>query len=249
MKKTFIVLSIIPVLSFAMTDAQKEAFNKANIEALQKQGLPVPGEGIQIVSQESMKIKNWQKNQMRSDSEELKRNGYVNRSSLRAYEIMNIEDIILKRTNKSSHAHKPSDSHLRQNAHDIPFVYTYVGVPKEDVLEFYGIAPSGTYIQDIPSGWTGAVEFFKTSFGHCAYTENNMLASRGSVRIDENEASYDVNEKITLIDIEGNDSTGYLYRVNWFDNIFNRNLECATTVFSENIRNNTIELAKKIDKA
>lgn len=245
MKKTILVLTLVPALTFAVTAEQKEAAHQANIERLKQQGLPTPGSGVQLVPQESMKADGWRSQQFKAESSELKSKGYVNRSSDRAYELIHIQAKINKMRPLQAKMHKGTESHLRMSAQEIPFAYSYVGAPKDAMTEFYGIAPVGTYA----NGWTGAVEFFKTSFAHCTYTENNMVAAHGAARIAEEEATYDVNGKITLVDVEGNENTGYLYRVNWFDNVFNRNLECATNVFSQSSRLAVIELAKKIDGA
>ncbi len=249
MKKTIIILTLIPLLVFAFTAEQKDAFNQANIKALEKQDLPIPTSGVRVVPQESIKMQGWQKRQMLDESKQMRTKGYIEKTSTRAYELMNIKAKIIKieARQKVSLANMGTSSHMRQSPEDIPFAYTYIGAPIEDMIEFYGIAPVGTYVEEPLAGWTGAVEFFKTSFGYCAYTENNLIAAHGAARIAEEEAQNDVNGKITLIDIEGNDSTGYLYRVNWFDNVFNRNLECAAKNFSQDVRGATINLAKEID--
>jgi len=247
MKKIIIALSLVPMIAFAIKDAQKDAFNKANIEALKKKGLPVPETGVQLISQENMNFKDWQREKFSEERQELKSKGYISKNSDRAYELMHIQAKIKKMKPFETKMFKGNETHMRKKAEDIPFAYTFLGVPKQEMSEFYGIAPAGTYVKTPQSGWTGAVEFFKTTFAHCAYTENNMLAAHGAAQVAEEEAQDDVNGKVTLIDVEGNKSSGFLYRVNWFDNNFNRNLECATKEFSNDIRNQTIELAKKID--
>lgn len=249
MKKIIIALNIIPALSCAISSEQIEATHKANIEILRKKGLPTPDSGIQLVPQESFKMENWRKEQFNNERKEMLQKGYVEKSSNRAYFLLNLPEKIAKIKALQVNHFKVTDSHLRQNAQEIPFAYTYVGVPNELKLKFYGIAPAWAYSQEAQKGWTGAVEYFKSNFAHCAYTENNIKASHGAGRIAEEVASYTVNGKITLIDVEGNESTGFLYHVNWFDELFNRNLECASNKFSKETLNNTIDLAQKIDSA
>ena len=58
---------------------------------------------------------------------------------------------------------------------------------------------------------------------------------------------YDINNKITVFNVEGNKSSGYLYKVDWFDNDFFRTLECASTNYSKDTTNSVIALATKID--
>ncbi|MBA4697213.1 MAG: hypothetical protein H2069_07495 [Legionella sp.] len=168
---------------------------------------------------------------------------------MRAHELIHIQAQIKKRGIRSGVALKASDTELRSKPEDIHFAYTFIGVPKSEMKEFFGIAPVGAYVKEPQTGWTGGVEFFKTSFAYCAYTEKNFNAGQGAVQVDQEVAQYDVNGKVTLIDIEGNENTGFLYRVNWFDNNYNRDLECAAKQYSDAVRKSTIELAKKIDQA
>lgn len=248
MKKIIIAVSILPTLAFAITDVQKDAVMQANIQALEQKGLPTPDSGVQPVPATSIKLSDWMQKKFADERKEMKTKGYVERSSMRAEELIHIQKQIKNAQLQETGMHKGTDSHLRKKADEIPFAYSYIGVPMDSITEFYGIAPSGTYVKEPQSGWSGAVAFFKSTFANCAYTENNMRVSHGAARIAEEDAQYDVNSKITLIDIEGNESTGYLYRVNWFDNIFNHNLECATKDFSEKNRVATINLAKSIDR-
>lgn len=249
MKKTIIALAILPSLAFAFTEDEQRVFMENNIQVLKEKGLPIPGSGVEVVPASKIKIPAWQKQQFAAEKKEFSKKGYIERSSERAYELMHIKASIDKEKLAKKTFMKPTDSDIRDTPSDMVFAYTYVGVPKGEMLESFGIAPTGTWVKEPQSGWTGAVQFFKTSFAHCAYTENNMVVSQGAARISEDVARYDVNGKVTVIEIEGNASTGYLYQVNWFDNVFNRNLECATMDFSEAVRTETIALAKKIDKA
>jgi hypothetical protein len=247
MKKIIIALSMIPALAAAITTDQIEDAQKANIEVLKNKGLPTPDEGVKLVPQSSFNVNKWQAKQYLEERNEMKKQGYINRNSDGAYELLNLPEIIEKRKIQQAKYFKGTNSHLRTTPDDIPFAYTFVNIPQDFIEEFYGIAPIGTYVETEPKGWTGAIEFFKTSFSYCTFSENNMKASHGAAHIAKEEATFDVNGKITLINIDGNQSTGFLYHVNWFDDIFNRNVECASKEFSKEILNNTIDLAKKID--
>jgi hypothetical protein len=243
MKKTIIALCILPSLAFSTTEMQKEQYEK-----LESLGLPTPETGVKLVSPKKMKIDSATQNQFKMEISEMKKNGFVNKVSNRAYFLRHIDKEIEKHSEEEAKSFKFTDSSMRKSAEDIQFAYTYIGVPSSEIIKLYGVAPSGTYVNEPQAGWTGAVTFFESSFGHCAYTEDNFISSRGSALLDESLAQYDVNDKITFVNAEGNDSMGYLYRVNWFDNVFNRNLECSTEKYSEEFKNQTIELAKRIDK-
>lgn len=247
MKKTIIALSLMPALAFAADDA-RQAILEANYKVLEAQGLPTPKGGVlQVVPSDQIKMAEWQKQKIKSDEAQMKKNGYVRVSSNRAYELIHIESKIKKGFAAEKGMFKGNGSQLRERHEDIPFAYTYAPIPKDSYKVLFGIAPVGTYIQEGQTGWTGAVSFFETDFAQCAYTEDNLVAAHGAARVEESVASYEVNDKVTVIDVEGNESTGFLYRVNWFDSVFNHNLECATPAYSKESTKKTIELAKKID--
>lgn len=240
MKKTILALSILPLaVSFAGEP------DKAQLEVLQKMGLPTPEARLEIIPADPAGKASF----FVANSTEMKQKGYVEKTSDRASELLNFKKLNNKSIKGNSAIMKPRDTDLRKKSSDIVFAYSYRGTPKSEIVEHYGYAPVGTYTDEGEKGWTGGVEFYKTSFGTCAFTEKNMLAAHGSARIFEDEATYDVNGKITLIDVEGNESSGFLYRVHWFDDIFNRDLECTSMKFSEDTKKATIELAKKIDIA
>lgn len=246
MKKTIIALSILPALAFSASSLSDE-FMRADIKSLQEQGLPTPESGVKVVPNDSISMEKWQRNQYLAQENEMKSKGYINETSDRAYELIHIKEEILSMTSKKKSFTKPNESDLREHKGDIVFAYSYVGVPGTEIVDYYGIAPVGTYVKEPQTGWTGAVELFRSGFANCAFTENNILASHGAASVSEDYVEYDVNGKITIIDVQGTDSTGYLYKVNWFDNNFIRTLECATKDYSDQFTRKSIELAKRID--
>ncbi|STX50965.1 Uncharacterised protein [Legionella busanensis] len=249
MKKIIIALSLIPVVTFAITNDQKETVVKASIQALKKQGLVTPDSGVQIVPRQDLTSPDWQKKKEIEQAHQLKTKGYIHETSDRAYELLHFKDVIKRNEAIEAKMHRPDESHMRHNVADMLMAYPYVGVPQSEMTEFIGIAPAGTYVKEPVIGWSGAVEFFKTKFGTCAYIENNLHISHGAARVAEEDATFDVNGKVTLVDVRGNESSGFLYQVEWFDNHFIRTLECANEKYSPAIKKATLELANRIDKA
>lgn len=245
MKKLIMAFALIPALSFSTNaDFIRVEMNKQ----LEKEGLPTPGSGIQIVPDDHVKMPRWQKEKFKSENKERLNKGYVERSSLRAHELMHINDQIKRIGFSPSPSTNEGDSGLHKSAKDIAFSYTFIGVPESEIKNLYGVAPAGAFLTSPQRGWTGAVTLFKSSFAHCAYTEKNIVLGQGGVQVEQSAALNDVNGKVTTIEVEGNISTGFLYNIFWFDTNFYRQLECATKDFSKETLNQTIELAKKIDK-
>src|ERR1700690_625088 len=94
MKKIIIALSLLPALAGAVTSEQIESVRQANSEVLKQKGLPTPDSGIQLVPQASFNVKGWQAQQYLIESKEMKEKGYINRSSDRAYELLNLPDVM-----------------------------------------------------------------------------------------------------------------------------------------------------------
>ncbi len=241
MKITIIAcMALLPTVTFAITplsDSNSYAIRQSEIKILDKKGLVLPDSGVQIVPRSSLNIPI----DDQDDTED------HNKSSKRAYELLHFKDVMKQTSIMEAKMFKPYQTYMRHNVDEMPFAYTYVGVPKTQMTEFIGIAPAGMYIKNF--GWSGAVEFFKTDFATCAYTENNLNISHGGVRIAEEDVKYDVNGKISIIETEGNQISGWLYQVSWFDSNFIRTLECANIDYSQSIEIKTIVLAKIIDKA
>ncbi|WP_019218444.1 hypothetical protein [Legionella tunisiensis] len=59
--------------------------------------------------------------------------------------------------------------------------------------------------------------------------------------------TYDVHDKPTVILVRGNDKTGFVYKVEWYDPVFSRELECANTAYSQQLRAEVIALANRIE--
>lgn len=245
MKKLILALGLVPVVAFSTSN---EDFMRAEMnKELTKAGLPISGSGLQVVPNGAIQMPEWQKDKFKSDAKELQTKGYIERTSERAYELMHFKEQIKARGYSENPSTNEGDSGLHKNASEIAFSYSYLGVPISEIIEIYGVAPAGAFLTLPQKGWNGAVAFFKSSFAHCAYTEKNIAPGEGGVQVEESFARYDVNNKLTTLEVEGNNNSGFLYNIFWFDNNYYRQLECATTTYSKDTLMKTIGLAKKID--
>ncbi|PJD92671.1 MAG: hypothetical protein CK424_03540 [Legionella sp.] len=103
-----------------------------------------------------------------------------------------------------------------------------------------------TFVKD--KGWVGVSEVFeKAGVGLCNYNENNLKYSHGAIILAEEDITRDVNGKATMLDVMGEDSTGYVYNLEWYDNNFFRQLECTNPKYDKSITIKMIEMAKVID--
>jgi hypothetical protein len=99
-------------------------------------------------------------------------------------------------------------------------------------------------------GWVGAQEIFKSKAGmNCSYTENNIKLSHGFIVIAMEDASYEVNGKASTVTIMGNQSSGFTYKVEWYDALFFREIECAGPDYNSKMTSLVINIAKAADNS
>lgn len=235
-KKTILGLILAPIIVNAGTQEE--------LAYLQKEGFPMPNEGIILVDKSQLNMSAYVIEKHKNERKQLLKLGYVREDSIRAKELLNFSKIAKDEFQRQSFQHDINTG-LRHSSLNIKFAYTFIDVPQALVKDRIGVAPVGAFIPD--QGWTGGVSFFSTDFGVCAYTEKNLLLSGGSSRINKDIVKYDVNGKITLSDVRGTDATGYLYQTTWLDKDFERKLECATEKYSKDTMPLVTEVAKRID--
>ncbi len=204
-----------------------------------------PEGGVNIVPSSQINAPEKLKKQWMRERNELKNKGYYSAYSKRAKELMQLRDTVqfkydasLKNTDKNS-------STFRRSLDQVTLAYNFIPVDEKYVSKVYGFSGSNTFKE----GWTGIVEFFESEeLGVCAYTENNVSLTHQAAKVDERIVRYDVNNKVTTFNVEGNPKSGFLYQIDWYDNKFFRTLECAYENYSLKNSNSLIVLARNIDK-
>lgn len=215
-------------------------------ELFTKQGIPLPGSGATVV-ESNRKFTKEQSAIISSFNNAQKTKGYYEQPSKRAKFLLEMPEIAEKEYNERKHViATPHDTHLRETLTDLPMLFSYKGVPINVTHKVIGYAPEHTFVD---TGWTGAVEFFVPYFDSvCAYHEVNIQLTQTAAYIPKEIATNAVNKKLTKMNVVGDKETGFVYEVEWWDKKFKRTLECAAKDYSETMRKNTLELAKKIDR-
>ncbi|KTD17280.1 hypothetical protein [Legionella jordanis] len=249
MKKIILAALITTAMTAVAEDTApiQKVRNNWAVEHFKKQNMLYPDGGVQIVPEKKMSSYSQFKKELEKDKNDISKYGYINQPSERAQHLLSIKTIAEHQMKKQNNDYDPRSTHMRHSIGDLKMAYTFVGVPSNDISEFIGVAPYLTYLKG--QGWVGAIQFFKNNdVGYCAFSENNIRLSHGSVVIAKEAVRNDVNEKITTVDVTGNKQTGFVYNVEWYDNTFFRQLECANLEYSQTITDEVIELAKRIDK-
>jgi hypothetical protein len=209
-----------------------------------KQGSPVPDGGVTVIPEQQMSEYHTFKAQRAQERADIKKYGYIKQFLPQTQSLLNLKEIsknqfIIKSVN-------PANEGLRHNVNEIEMAYDFKGVPAHTVTAMLGVAPSVTYIKG--QGWAGAMQFFyKTGIGNCSYRENNLKFSHGAAIIPEEDATKDVNGKVTVANVTGEKNAGFLYSIDWYDNSYFRELKCANGKYDPTIMSSTLELARLID--
>lgn len=212
-----------------------------------KDGLPKPHEGVKVLPLQKMPFPREHLKSLRANTEKLNKDGYINQYNQNAVNLLMFKQIAHADFYQTNNTFRKNDTHLRHNIHELKMSYHYKGVPDSLVKEIFGFAPESTIIN---GGWAGAVEFFVPSdLGTtCSYRETNIKLTGSSAYFAEENVSYKVNGKITMVDTKGNQASGYSYKVEWWTDEYRRILECANKDFNPAIRDKVIALANKIEE-
>ncbi len=256
LKKLFVLSVAIGLSSASYCDNTHELALKRDKDLLKSKGIEILDGEIKIVkSFDYLKSTQGLKqdagisesiSRYLSMHAEMSKNGYVKDNNPRAQELMNFNDRF-----KAVQSIDPQNEDLKKDIGEIKMAYTFAGVPTSLVNESYGYAPFGAYKEikngDEGDGWDGAVQFFKSAQGVCAYTEQNLKLAHGGVELIEELTTYDVNHKPTVVLVSGNKASGYTYKISWYDNTFAKELECASQQYSSSLKQSVINMANNID--
>lgn len=270
MKKKLLIAGVSAIVSFSVIASSqhlltKEEIDKRSREMLAKSGIELCEHNeINIVSANKY-INNNGIKQNANDAHvaekmkeylamnnEQQKNGYVKDNEPRAKELMDLKHVTPYHKKKYKGILSPESTHIRASVDELKLAYTFIGVPTEEMDINMGIAPYGAYKStrngDDGNGWDGAVQFFnKKGIGSCAFTEHNRKLAHSGVELIKELVTYDVNNRPTVILVKGNKKTGFIYKLKWYDTTFSRELECANPDFSQQLRDEVIALANRIE--
>lgn len=240
-------LLIAPVLAMAITPIERESQEKENMKMLANLGLPLPNTGIIIAPRASYNKSKKYLEQAANADKQRQTMGYINVNTEQPKELLSIQQVINKNQKQFHLVDSEKSTDIRSNITDLKLAFVFKPVPKSLINKYIGVAPMGAFNEN---GWSGAAEFFiKEDIGTCSYGLMSIPVSQMSARLAAESVSNDINNKVTIIEVSGNKKSGFIYNVQWYDDEYFHELECANMNFSRKIMKFEIELAKHIDNA
>ena len=256
MKTKILALSLLSMTAFAanqLTPAQEKLEEAKRMKVLSELGLPLPGSGIKLVPRSTLGLSEEQLTKGAKAEEEMKTLGYAVVDTNRPQELLNFHNYSKTQFKLYAGNERVTSTHLRQNIEDLKLAFDFKGVPQGNTLSaggnitLLGVAPQGGFHDD-KGGWSGAAQYFDAkNIGSCSYGVMNVAASNTAAELAIEDVTYSVSNKATIITVEGNKGSGFLYKVDWYDDKNFHELECANLKYSADTTNAVIALANQID--
>lgn len=244
-KITMVGLLTASTLAYSLTPAEREVHEKENVKLLQAAGILVPASGVTIAPRATLNIsKELIQSGERADKQRHAL-GYIQSTSEDAQELMNIKKTVASQSKQFKAIESDESTGMRKRLGDLKLAFEFKAVPSPLINSYIGAAPQGGFKEN---GWSGAAEFFTSSVGNCSYGLISIPISHLAAQLAQESVSYEINSKITVVEVAGNTKSGFVYNVKWFDDEFFHELECANIKYSSEIKNSVITLAKNIDK-
>jgi len=258
MKTKIIVSSLIAIVAFnanALTAERLAEVKKKDMKILEEMGLPAFNSGIQVVPRSQLGMPDEVLKVGQAEASQREELGYAEKdepyvAELLAMKVNAPHDLKLMAGNLNE-----GSTHLRKSTADLKLAFKFKGVEGNKKMLSYGgdigvlgAAPQGSFNPD--NGWSGAAQFFTVkNIGVCSYAVMNVKASGTAAMLAMEDVTYDVHDKATLIKVDGSKNSGFLYKVEWFDDENFHDLQCANSQYSKQINHDVINLARMVDKS
>jgi|GEM_PF-1400744 len=249
------LISTVAFSSYATTAQELNADREENMQILESMGLPRFGGGIKVVPRSQLGLP---KEVLESGAKEFKQRktlGYVEKDMPYASKLLGMDKVGPINIKQNLTSNNDQGTHLRMSARNLKLAFNFKGVESDDLLlhennniKVIGVAPQGAFNKE-NGGWSGAAQFFSVNnLGVCSYGVMNVKASGTSTMLAMEDVTYEIHDKATLTKVEGSKSSGFIYKVKWYDDVNFHELECANSNFAPQIEQDVINLAKKIDR-
>jgi hypothetical protein len=246
-----IIVGLLGFINYAHAwDAREhiELTDEQKYEYFTKNGLPAPGSGVHIMPAANMSESIAKK--IAKSERSIANKGYIEEKNEDAKFLLEIKKLSAADLAANLDNHDPHSTHMRASAREVHTAYDYAGVPANVVSIIIGFSARGAFMDN--KGWTGATEFFEPknfSATTCSYSQSNIKLTGGSANLAQEIVSYDVNKKVSIVEVIGNDKTAFGYNVEWYDDNYRHVLQCAQKLYSKDTIKKVVELAKTIDRS
>lgn len=258
MNKLLVVTNaLLMCFQWSFSFANANDLKEERMKILQDLGLPLPGSGIKLVPRSMMGLPPDVIKEGEKSLREIKTLGYAIDKGPRAQELLSFRSRAQYEFKTLKNNESITSTHIRRNRNQVKLAFnqspSYKNIAHFREINTIGYVPFGSFqkkedgLSD-KTGWSGIVQFFDVkSIGTCAYSLKSVKASHTAAELALEDVTYAINSKATLTHTKGFPGSGFVYLVEWYDDQYFQELECANEKFSNEIKDSVINLAKKID--
>ena len=212
--------------------------------------VPLPHSGVHIRPMSTMNISKQGLQDFHSRQAAIKKTGYVKEYSTYALTLKNIQHAADEDYKASANDKSPESTHLVKAFNELTLAYKAQDIPASIVKTSIGYSPAGTFMtHDKYKGWNAWGMFFVSINDlTCTFDENNVELSGSSANIAKEIVTRDVNDKITTVVTSGDNASGFIVDVQWFDKRFREQLRCRLSTYDKSLVDSIIDMAKEIDR-
>lgn len=231
--------------NFATTNSNEYSLTNFNKQA-KLLGLPAPDSGVTIVDYDPFIYPQKLKSQAVSARADIKSKGYVQSNTNQPQFLNSIKQRSVDEIAKFDNNHDVSDTHLKSSPNKIKLAFKFKRMSLKPTTNVIGFAAMGGW----NDGWTGIREFFEDqSLGICALSANNYKLTHGAAQLMKDDVRYDVNKYPNTLLVEESIDKQFFYSIHWFTDNYMLDLECTNPRYSQTIKDELINMAKRIDQA
>ncbi|MDF1683335.1 MAG: hypothetical protein P1U36_01635 [Legionellaceae bacterium] len=217
-------------------------------------GVPEFKSGVKVVPRSRLGMPDKVFKEDQAEAKQRKRFGYVEKNMPYAVNLLKMETTAPIQIKQYEANLNEQGTHLRQSVNDLKLAFKFKEITHDklspyglQVTTMLGAAPQGDFHEE-SGGWSGVAQFFVIqNLGTCVYGMRSVKASGGAALLAKEDVVYNINDKATLVKVDGSQYSGFLYQVEWFDKNNVHKLECANTQYSKHIKDEVINLARTID--
>lgn len=251
--KNLSIVIFLSTLTFSACAQQSSEHDKMIDKIRGELGLPEFKSGIKVVPRSRLGMPDEVLKEGQVEAKQRKTLGYAEKNMPYAAELLEMETTAPIHIKQYATNLSDQGTHLRHSINDLKLAFKFKEITNDKLspyglhINMLGAAPQGAYHEE-SGGWFSAALFFVSkNIGTCVYSMRNVKASGTAALLAKEDVVYVINDKATLVKVDGSKNSGFLYQVEWFDKNNFHDLECANTQYSKHIKDEVINLARTID--
>jgi len=222
------------------TMEQQVRLEQERLAYLKSQGIVYLGKGVHLLKEQDLNLSKKILKKIKDEKISLKTKGFVESKDPIIDELSNLQATV--DNDLSLKFKKISGTGWHKDYKNLKLTWEFKPMPES--MKILAYAPTNSY----NAGWNGIVVALQTdNKSYCRYEEKNIKATQASINLPLEQVTKDINDKNSILYVQGNEHDGFVYQINWFDDDFSHEFNCLASTYSKDLLQYYIGQAKLID--